>query len=65
MAFDRNQLRPESTRPPCHPPWPEMQYRDIQMRIGQVMRQHYELPEELPDQLLTLLAQVIGRQEND
>jgi len=42
-----------------------MQYRDIQMRIGQVMRQHYELPEELPDQLLTLLAQVIGRQEND
>ena len=61
MAFDRNRLRPEPTRPPSR----EMRYRDIQMLLGQVMRHHYELPEELPDQLLTLLAQVIGRQEND
>jgi hypothetical protein len=37
-------------------------YRDIQMRIGQAMRQHYELPEELPDQLFTLLIQATGLQ---
>jgi hypothetical protein len=28
------------------------------------MRQQYELPEELPDQLFTLLMQATGLQEN-
>jgi hypothetical protein len=36
----------------------------IQMRIGQAMRQQYGVPEELPDQLFTLLMQATGLQEN-
>jgi hypothetical protein len=61
MASDRNQARPESERPS----WPTTPYRDIQVRIGQALRLQYELPQELPDRLLTLLMQVTGREEND
>jgi hypothetical protein len=61
MASDRNQPPPELSRPR----WPATSYRDVQMRIGQSMRQQYELPEELPDQLFTLLMQATGLQENN
>ena len=52
MASDRNQAV-ESERPS----WPTAPYRDIQVRIGQALRLQYELPQELPDRLLTLLMQ--------
>ena len=61
MVSDINQPRPELSRPR----WPATSYRDIQMRIGQAMRHQYELPEELPDQLFTLLMQATGLQENN
>ena len=44
--------------------WPVSPYRDIQVSIGQALRLQYELPQELPDQLLTLLMQVTGREED-
>jgi hypothetical protein len=61
MASDRNLPRLESERPS----WPTTPYRDIQVRIGQALRLQYELPQELPDRLLTLLMQVTGREENE
>jgi hypothetical protein len=45
------------------PPWSETPWREIQMQIGQALRQHYELPQELPSQLLALLMQIDGKQE--
>jgi hypothetical protein len=61
MASDRNRQHLELERPS----WPAMPYRDIQMQIGRAMKLQYELPQELPHQLLTLLMQVTGREEND
>jgi hypothetical protein len=57
MASDRNRQHLELERPS----WPAMPYRDIQMQIGRAMKLQYELPH----QLLTLLMQVTGREEND
>ena len=45
--------------------WPVTPYHDILVQIGERLRQQYELPQELPDRLLTLLMQVTGREEND
>jgi hypothetical protein len=50
MASDRQYPGSE------HPWMPS--YRDIPLHIGQALRKHYELPEELPHQLLTLLMQI-------
>jgi len=61
MASDRNHSPLESERPS----WPSTSYRDIPMRIGEVLRWQYEPPQELPHQLLTLLMQVTGQQENE
>jgi hypothetical protein len=61
MAFDNNDQRLQSQRQFS----PTTPYRDVQMRIGEAMRQHFELPQELPDQLLALLMQVAGEQENN
>ena len=36
--------------------WPASLYREVQMEIGGAMRLQHELPEELPDQLLALVA---------
>jgi hypothetical protein len=45
--------------------WPAAVYHhDVQMHIGQALRLHYELPQELPDRLLTLLMELIDREEN-
>jgi hypothetical protein len=32
--------------------------RSFQMKVGQALREHYELPEELPHGILTLLMQL-------
>ena len=40
-------------------------YHDILVQIGERLRLQYELPQELPDRLLTLLMQVTGREEMD
>jgi hypothetical protein len=59
MASDRNRPYPGSERP-WRPP-----YRDIPLHIGQALRKHYELPEELPHQLLTLLMQMNNDEDED
>jgi hypothetical protein len=40
-------------------------YHDIPLHIGQALRKHYELPEELPHQLLTLLMQMNNDEDED
>ena len=60
MAADPNRLSLEPERSS----WSAVPYRDIQMRIGQALRLEYELPQELPDRLLTLLMKLTGREEN-
>jgi hypothetical protein len=40
-------------------------YRDIPLHIGHALRKHYELPEELPHQLLTLLMQINDDEDED
>jgi hypothetical protein len=62
MASNRNRPDLESNRRPF---WPVTLFHDIQMQIGQAMRFEYELPQELPDTLLTLLMQVTGQEESD
>jgi hypothetical protein len=44
---------------------PATLYRDLPMQIGQVLRRQYKPAEELPDQLLTLLTQLTGPEEDD
>jgi hypothetical protein len=38
-------------------------YRDIQTKIGEGLKAHYEPPKELPHRLLTLLLQMNERWE--
>jgi len=61
MTSDRNPPDLELARPS----WPVTPYRDILVQIGHRLRLQYELPQELPDRLLTLLMQVTGREEMD
>jgi hypothetical protein len=61
MAADPNRLSLEPERSS----WSAVPYRDIQMRIGQALRLEYELPQELPDRLLTLLMKLTGREEGN
>jgi hypothetical protein len=61
MASDRNRLL---LQPECRS-WPATPYRDIQMHIGQAMRWQYEVPKDLPDELLTLLKQLNETEAND
>jgi len=61
MASDRNPPDLELARLS----WPVTPYHDILVQIGERLRQQYELPQELPDRLLTLLMQVTGRDQND
>ena len=39
--------------------------RDLQITIGQQLRAQYELPQELPHQLLTLLMQLNAQQDEE
>jgi hypothetical protein len=61
MAWDRDRppLESEQQQRSATP------FRDIQMQIGQALRLQYELPQDLPDQLLTLLMQLSGSEENN
>ena len=56
MAVEPNPARVYLNRPS----WPSTSYRDILMQIGQAMRRHYELPQELPDRLYVLLEAATG-----
>jgi hypothetical protein len=58
MAPRRNHQQVESEDTPC----PTMPLSDIQKQIGKTLRSQYEPPEELPEQLLSLLRQVTGRE---
>ena len=40
-------------------------HRDLPMQIGELLRRQYKPAEELPDQLLTLLTQLTGPEEDD
>jgi hypothetical protein len=40
------------------PDWKAPPYRDIQMKIGEGLKAHYEPPKEMPHLLLTLLIQM-------
>jgi len=44
---------------------PATLYRDLPRHIGEVLRRQYKPPEELPDQLLTLLTQLAGPGKDD
>jgi hypothetical protein len=39
--------------------------RSIQMKVGQELREHYELPQELPHGILTLLMQLNAPQDGE
>jgi hypothetical protein len=59
MSIDR--LRPHRTADRV-PDWKPPSYSDIQMKIGEGLKKHYEPPKELPHRLLTLLAQMNKRE---
>jgi hypothetical protein len=59
MASDRHRPYPGSE----HPWMPS--FCDIPLHIGHALRKHYELPEELPHQLLTLLMQINDDEDED
>ena len=42
-----------------------LRLRAVQTKIGQELRAQYELPEELPHQLLTLLMQLNAQQDSE
>ena len=58
MAPDHDQ---RSESPPCDLP----PFADIQMQIGRLLRLQYELSEELPERLITLLKQATGQEESN
>jgi hypothetical protein len=47
------------------PDWKAPAFRDIQMKIGEGLKAHYDLPMELPHRLLTLLMQITKQQEEE
>jgi hypothetical protein len=42
-----------------------LRLRSIQMNVGQALREHYELPQELPHGILTLLMQLNAPQDGE
>jgi hypothetical protein len=61
MSIKRSQPHRTAGRVPN---WKGRPYRDIQMKIGEGLRAHYEPPKELSHQLLTLLIQMNERWED-
>jgi hypothetical protein len=55
MSLNRLRSRRTADRVPDRKAPP---YRDIQMKIGEGLKDYYEPPKELPHQLLTLLVQI-------
>jgi len=45
-------------------PWAAPPYREIEMKIGEALRERYKPARELPQRLLVLLTQ-ISRQDKD
>jgi hypothetical protein len=45
--------------------WYRNAYRDAQMRIGRDLRAYYELPRDVPNCMLALVAQLDKRQEQE
>jgi hypothetical protein len=60
MSIDRPQRHRLADRVPD---WKAPPYRDIQTKIGEGLKAHYEPPKELPHRLLTLLIQMNERWE--
>jgi hypothetical protein len=60
MATEPSQPHPEVPLS-----WLQESYRDFHMQIGRALRQEYELPQELPDRLLTLLMELTGQEESN
>jgi hypothetical protein len=60
MSIDRLQRHRLGDRVPD---WKAPPYRDIQTKIGEGLKAHYEPPKELPPRLLTLLIQMNERGE--
>jgi hypothetical protein len=58
MASDGDRPHSKSGRPY----WPVTPYGDIQIQIGRALRSQYDLPQELPSRLLTLLLQLTERE---
>jgi hypothetical protein len=45
--------------------WRAPPYREIQTRIGSLLREQYEPPTNLPHDLLTLLIELNSREDDD
>jgi hypothetical protein len=45
--------------------WRPPPYCQIQTRIGSMLREQYELPTDLPHELLTLLIELNNQEDND
>ena len=45
-------------------PWRPSPYREIQKRIGIILREHYAPPKELPHQLLALVIEADKQKHN-
>jgi len=46
-------------------PWTPPPYREIQMRIGSMLREQYEPATALPHELLTLLIELNSQEDDD
>jgi hypothetical protein len=57
MAIHRHRRHYAEPEPAFHP-WDALRYREIQKKIGEELRERFELPKELPRQLLTVLMQL-------
>jgi len=59
-CFNQRQRRREAQ---SLPPWAAPPYREIELKIGEGLRQRYEPPRELPHQLAALLNQMVRREK--
>jgi hypothetical protein len=62
MALDRHRRRSDGHSKRMA--WASPPYLDIKMAIGKSLREQYELPKDMPHQLLTLLLE-IRKSEDD
>jgi hypothetical protein len=44
-------------------PWGSPPWREIERKIGEELREHYRLPQELPHKMRTLLLQFSGKSD--
>ena len=55
--------KPQSCEWQSLPPWTRPPYREIEMRIGEGLRERYQLPQELFDRMHMLLMCLDGESE--